>query len=74
MRKADLGKVGDPATPRPGVQIGVAIERGRLVVEPQSRPRHTLDELLAQCNPKAGRTGEDREWVDSRQAGAEILP
>ena len=58
---------------RPGVQVGIAIESGRLVVEPQQRPHYTLDELLAQCNPKAARTKEDREWAGSGPAGAEIL-
>ena len=58
---------------RPGVQVGIAIESGRLVVEPQKRPRYTLDELLAQCNPKARRTKEDRQWVGNGPAGAEIL-
>jgi antitoxin ChpS len=58
---------------RPGVRVGIAIESGRLVVEPRQRPRYTLDELLAQCNPKARRIEEDREWLGSRPAGAEIL-
>ena len=58
---------------RPGTQVGIAIEGGRLVVEPQQRPRYTLDELLAQCNPKAPRTKEDREWVSNGPVGAEIL-
>src|SRR5689334_7182419 len=58
---------------RPGVQVGIAIEGGRLVVEPQRRLRYTLDELLAQCNPKAPRTKKDREWVSNPPAGAEIL-
>ena len=58
---------------RPGVQVGIAIESGRLVVQPQQRPRYTLDELLAQCNPKAARTKEDCEWVGNGPAGAEIL-
>ena len=58
---------------RPGVRVGIAIENGRLVVEPQQRPRYTLDELLAQCNPKAVRTREDREWLGNGPAGAEIL-
>ncbi|MFN7997087.1 MAG: antitoxin [Bryobacteraceae bacterium] len=58
---------------RPGVKVGIAIESGRLVVEPQRRPRYTLDELLAQCNPKAARTKEDREWLGNRPAGAELL-
>ncbi len=58
---------------RPGVQVGIAIENGRLVVEPQQRPRYTLDELLAQCNPKKAPTKEDHDWLSSKQAGAEIL-
>jgi len=58
---------------RPGAQVGIASESGRLVVEPQRRPRYTLQELLAQCNPKAARTKEEREWLSSKPAGAEIL-
>ncbi|HKW98666.1 MAG TPA: hypothetical protein VJN43_13095 [Bryobacteraceae bacterium] len=59
---------------RPGVRVGIAIERGRLVVEPQPRPRYTLDKLLAQCHPKAARTKQDREWLGNGPAGAaEIL-
>ena len=58
---------------RSGAKVGIAVENGRLVVEPQHRPRYTLDELLAQCNPKAARTKEEREWLDSKPAGAELL-
>jgi antitoxin ChpS len=58
---------------QPGAQVGIAIESGRLVVEQRQRPRYTMDELLAQCNPKAARTREDREWLGNRPAGAEIL-
>lgn len=58
---------------RPGAKVGIAVESGRLVVEPQQRPRYTLDELLAQCDPKAARTKADREWLDDRPAGAELI-
>jgi len=58
---------------RPGVKVGMAVESGRLVVEPRQRPRYTLDELLARCDPKAARSQEDREWLDNKPAGAEIL-
>jgi antitoxin ChpS len=58
---------------RPGSKVGIAIESGRLVVEPQQRPRYSLDELLAQCDSKAKRSKEDREWLDNGPAGAEIL-
>ena len=58
---------------RAGVQVGLAIESGRLVVEPRRRPHYTLDELLAQCNPKAARSKQDRDWVRNERMGAEIL-
>ena len=58
---------------RPGAKVGIAVEGGRLVVEPQKRPRYTLDELLAQCNPKAARTREVREWLDNKPVGGELL-
>jgi len=58
---------------RPGAKVGIAIERGRLVVEPTKRPRYTLDELLAQCNSKARRTKEEREWLDNKPVGRELI-
>lgn len=58
---------------RPGAKVGIAIESGRLVVEPQQRPRYTLDELLAQCDPNKAHTREEREWLNDKPAGAEIL-
>ncbi len=58
---------------RPGAKVGIAVESGRLVVQPQRRPRYTLDELLAQCNPKAPRAKEDRDWLDNKPAGAELI-
>ena len=58
---------------QPGAKVGIAVESGRLVVEPQKRPRYTLKELIAQCNPKARLTKADREWLHSKPVGGEIL-
>ena len=58
---------------QPGAKVGIAVEGGRLVVEPQPRRRYTLHELLAQCNPKARRTKEEKEWLDSKRAGGELI-
>jgi antitoxin ChpS len=58
---------------RPGAKVGMAVQGGRLVVEPQHRPRYTLDELLAQCNPRARRSKEDREWLDNKPVGGELI-
>ena len=40
---------------RKRAKAGIAVESGRLVVEPQQRRQYTLDELIAQCRRKAGR-------------------
>jgi antitoxin ChpS len=58
---------------RPGAKVELAVEGGRLIVGPQQRPRYTLDELLAQCNPKAPRGREEREWLDATPVGRELI-
>jgi antitoxin ChpS len=58
---------------RPGGKVGMTVESGRLVVKPHQRPRYTLDQLLAQCNPKAKRSKDDREWQSSKPVGGELL-
>jgi antitoxin ChpS len=56
-----------------GAQVGLTVDNGRLVVEPQARPRYTLDELLAQCDPAAELVPEDRQWLDAKPIGNELL-
>jgi len=56
-----------------GAKVGLSVQSGRLVVEPQERPHYTLDELLAQCNAKAPCSNEDREWLDAGPAGSELI-
>jgi antitoxin ChpS len=58
---------------QPGAQVGIAVESGRLVVEPRHRRRYTLHELLAQCDPKAPRSKETREWLKSQPVGGELI-
>jgi antitoxin ChpS len=56
-----------------GAEAGIGVERGRLVVEPRKRPRYTLHQLLAQCQPKARRTKEEREWLNDKPVGRELI-
>lgn len=58
---------------QPGAKVGLAVQNGRLVVEAQPRPRYTLDELLAQCNPKTRRRKEEREWLNGKPKGRELI-
>jgi len=55
-----------------GARVGLAVDNGRLVVEPQARPRYTLDELLAECDASADMTPEEREWLEAPVVGSEL--
>jgi len=56
-----------------GATVGIVVDHGRLVVEPKPRPRYSLEELLAQCDASAALTVEDREWLDAKPVGGELL-
>lgn len=56
-----------------GATVGLAVDHGCLVVDPNPRPRYTLDELLAQCHATADISAEDREWLGSAPVGGELL-
>jgi antitoxin ChpS len=55
-----------------GATVGIAIDGERLVVQPRSRPRYTLDELLAQCGRRTALSKEDRAWLDLPAVGREL--
>ncbi|MFZ1986738.1 MAG: hypothetical protein WAU91_20170 [Desulfatitalea sp.] len=56
-----------------GAKVRIAVDGGRLVVESNLRPRYSLDELLAQCDATADLTTDEREWLDSKPVGSELL-
>jgi antitoxin ChpS len=56
-----------------GNAVAVRVNGRRLVIEPEERPCYTLDELLAQCKPRARRSKEDQEWLNARPVGRELL-
>jgi len=56
-----------------GATVGVAVEDGRLVVEPKPRPRYTMAELLAASDYAQPQSPEEREWVDAPAVGREPL-
>ena len=56
-----------------GAKVGLAVDNGRLVVDPQPRPRYTLDELLAQCDGAAELIAEDSTWLNDTPTGEELI-
>lgn len=53
--------------------VGVAVENGRLIVEPKTRPRYTLANLLAECDPAGPEPEDDNEWTTGAPAGEELI-
>lgn len=56
-----------------GATVALAVANGRLVVEPQTRPRYTMAELLAVSDYSQPQPPEEREWVDAPPAGREPI-
>ncbi len=54
-----------------GSLVEIDVQRGRLVVAPQKKKRHTLAELLAKCNPKLPVSAEEKEWIEAPAVGLE---
>ncbi|MCV2533309.1 AbrB/MazE/SpoVT family DNA-binding domain-containing protein [Enterobacter wuhouensis] len=54
-------------------EVGMTIDNGCLIIEPQKRPRYSLEELLTQCDPHAEMIEDGREWIDAPAVGKEIL-
>lgn len=56
-----------------GSTVGLAVDQGRLVVNPRPQRRYTMAELLAMSDYSYPQTAEDREWVDAPTVGGELL-
>jgi antitoxin ChpS len=61
-----------------GATVGLAVDGERLILQPQTGPRYTLDELLAQCDfsqplSPEDRGREEREWLDAPPVGRELI-
>lgn len=56
-----------------GAMVGLAIDHGRLVVEPKPRPRYTLAELLAASDYAHVPSAQDRAWLDAPAVGGELV-
>jgi antitoxin ChpS len=56
-----------------GAKVGLSVDNGRLVIEPQARPRYTMAELLAASDYSQPQPHEEREWIDAPAVGGELI-
>jgi len=50
--------------------VGLSVEGGRLIVEPQPQLHYSLDELLSE---EASASEKDEAWMNSPPVGRELL-
>jgi antitoxin ChpS len=56
-----------------GDELTIGLRRSEIVARPVARKKYTLAELLAQCDPAAPMSEEDRLWLSSPPVGREII-
>ena len=56
-----------------GATVGLAVDHGCLVVNPQPRPRYKLAELLAEAADAYPLPAQEREWIDAPAVGQELI-
>ena len=54
-------------------KVEVTVENGRLIAVARSRPKYTLEELIAQCDLDAPLSDEDHEWLNDPPVGREVI-
>jgi antitoxin ChpS len=55
-----------------GAAVELAVEGERLMVQPQTKPRYTLDDLLAQYDAGAKGDEEEQAWIGLTPTGREL--
>lgn len=57
-----------------GAEVKLSVERGRLVVSPQGKPKYRLADLLRAARGKKRRlTAEGRRWLNDGPLGKELI-
>ena len=53
-------------------KVGLSVEQGRLIIEPHTKPKYTLAELMAQCDPTAPESADETAWQTMEPIGREV--
>lgn len=56
-----------------GSQVSMAIEAGRLVIEPGVHRKYSLRDLLSQCDESVPMSYEERGWTSGTAGGRELI-
>ena len=58
---------------RAGASVGIVLDGKSLIVKAATRPRYTMEELLAASDYTHAHVDDDREWLDTPPIGRELI-
>lgn len=58
---------------RTGSQVFIDVQDGKLIIEPKTKPRYKLAELMAQCDLSQPLSTEEQIWLNDSIAGHEDI-
>ena len=56
-----------------GDRLDATLQDGKIILEPRKVKELTLEEILEGITPETYQTEEDREWMEMRSVGKELL-
>lgn len=66
-------KILDLVNLRTGSQVSIDVQGGKLIIEPKTKPRYKLSELMAQCDVSQPLSTDEQSWLDDATAGHEDI-
>jgi antitoxin ChpS len=54
-------------------KVGLTVANDRLVIDPRPKPRYSLAELIAQCDPAVPAGEEETQWDEAEAVGREAI-
>ena len=58
---------------RAGENVGIDVDGDRLIIKASGPRMYSLEELLSQCESDVALSDEERDWLESRPVGLEII-
>ena len=56
-----------------GAMVDMDVKNGRLIIRPRSHRSYSLEELLGQCQGDYAPSAKDRDWLQAKPVGRELL-
>jgi antitoxin ChpS len=56
-----------------GSKVSIDVQDGKLIIQPQAKPRYTLAELMEQCDLSQPFSTDEQQWLNDATIGNEEI-